>query len=316
MEGKRIVFMGTPEFAVPCLQTLLDRRENLVAVVTQPDKPMGRGQLLRPSPTKKLALQHGLAVLQPPTVRNPDFIESFRTLAPELAVVVAYGKILPQPLLDIPSCGFINVHSSLLPAYRGAAPINWALINGEAQTGVTIMRLDEGMDTGDIIMQEALAIAPEDNAATLHDRLAGLGALLLARALDELQAGAWRPAPQQHELATYAPLLKKEDGLVNWQRDARSIANQVRGLTPWPGCFTYLNGKRLIIHHAVSQPGDTGLPPGHVVAATGQGLGVATGSGILMLKEVQLEGRKKMAADDFLKGCPIVPGIRLTDDGR
>jgi len=303
--------MGTPEFAVPCLQKLIARRENLVAVVTQPDRPVGRGQIRQPPPIKGLALQHGLPVLQPAKVKDPAFIERFGALAPEIAIVVAYGQLLPKPLLAIPASGFINVHASLLPAYRGAAPINWALIKGETQTGITIMMIDEGMDTGDIIMQAPLAIKPQDNAASLHDKLADLGAELLATALDALRIGPWQPRPQQHALATYAPLLNKEDGFIDWLRSASCIANQVRGLTPWPGCYTYLSGRRLIVHQAVAQPGGCDLTPGQVVAAPAQSLAVATGCGLLVLQEVQLEGKKKMGAADFLKGCPLPPGTSL-----
>jgi methionyl-tRNA formyltransferase len=304
--------MGTPEFAVPSLQILIDRNENLLGVVTQPDRPVGRGQQLKPPPIKQLTLKYNIPVFQPEKVKRHDFIEKLKALAPDLAVVVAYGQIFPRSLLEIPTRGFINVHSSLLPAYRGAAPINWALINGETETGVTIMVLDEGMDTGDIILQEATSILPDDNAPTLHDRLSLFGAELLGKALDMLKTDSWNPTPQNHSMATYAPMLKKENGLINWDNDAKNILNQVRGMTPWPGCFTYLDGKLLKIHRAKALGKQQGVPPGRIVSVSQNGIEVAAGKGSLMLKEVQLEGKKKMAAEDFIKGYKLTPETGFT----
>lgn len=312
MDRLRIVFMGTPEFAVPSLQSIIERKENLISVVTQPDQPVGRGQHVKPSPIKDLALKHKLYVLQPRKVKDPQFIEAFKTLSPDLVIVAAYGQILPRSLLNIPEFGFINVHASLLPAYRGAAPINWVLINSETETGITIMLLDEGMDTGDIIIQEAIPILPDENALTLHDRLAQLGAQLLGKALDMLKSNSWNPVPQNHTMATYAPMLKKQDGLIHWASDSKRIANQVRGLTPWPGCFTYLNGKLLKVYRTEVVEKEIGSPPGQIVSVSRQGIEVATGKGSLLLKEVQLEGKKKMSVEDFLKGQQIIPGTQLS----
>jgi methionyl-tRNA formyltransferase len=309
MDSLRIVFFGTPEFAVPSLQELIVRTEDITAVVTQPDRPVGRGQQVKPSPVKELALTHHLPVLQPERVRRPEFLENFRSLKPDLAVVVAFGQIFPKALLDIPPHGFINVHSSLLPAYRGAAPINRAIINGEAETGITIMQLDEGMDTGAILLQAPAPILPQDTAATLHDRLAVLGAQLLGKALDRLREGAWEPAAQDEATATYAAMMKKEDGCLDWTRDAGSLVNQVRGMTPWPGCYTWLDDKMLKIHRAEALETSHRAQPGTVVAAEPGGIEVAAGRGSVLLKEVQLEGKKRMPAGDFLKGYRLAAGM-------
>ncbi|MCP4717189.1 MAG: methionyl-tRNA formyltransferase, partial [Deltaproteobacteria bacterium] len=295
MNKPRIVFMGTPDFAVPALQALIDRDEDVIGVVTQPDRPVGRGQKLRVTPVKELAVARGLQVFQPVRVKPSAFVQQLREMQPDLAVVAAYGQLFSQELLNVPRLGFVNVHSSLLPAYRGAAPINRALINGDAETGITIMQLDAGMDTGDMILQEKTAILPDENAAALHDRLAALGAVALGRALDLLQGEGWQPVAQDDSLATSAPMMKKEDGLVNWKRDARQIINQVRGMTPWPGCFTYLHGKLFKIHRALLLQKSTGGTPGEVVGVSGSGIEVAAGSGMLLLAEVQLEGKKKMS---------------------
>jgi len=308
----RIAFMGTPRFALPSLQLLLDRAEHIVAVITQPDRPAGRGQHIVPPPVKECALRHGLAVLQPLNVRDADFIAQVKKLAPDLIVVVAFGQILPRTLLDIPRYGCVNVHASLLPFYRGAAPINWVLINGETETGVTIMLLDEGMDTGDILLQEKLSIAPTDTVATLHDRLAHSGALLLGKALDQLVSTGWSPKPQDHAHATYAPLLKKEDGVILWHKSAREIYNQIRGMNPWPGCFTYLQGKLLKVFAAEIGESEAQGTPGTIVEVSQSGITVATGSGMLVLKEIQLEGKKRMPAEEFIKGKNIQCGDVLT----
>jgi methionyl-tRNA formyltransferase len=253
-------------------------------------------------------------VLQPERVRAPEFLEIFRSLHPDLAVVVAFGQIFPQALLDIPRYGFINVHSSLLPAYRGAAPINRAIINGDAETGVTIMQLDAGMDTGAILFQDPMPILPQDTAATLHDRLAVLGAKLLGQALDQLRDGAWEPEAQDEAGATYAAMMKKEDGLIDWGKDARSLVNQVRGMTPWPGCYTWLEGKMLKIHRAEALEKTHSSRPGTIIAAAPGGIEVAAGSGTVLLHELQLEGKKRLPAGDFLKGYRIAAGLRLVKE--
>jgi len=312
MQNLRIVFFGTPSFAVPSLQALLARGQKPVAVVTQPDRKVGRGQHMQISLVKEAALGAGLPVLQPEKVRSSDFFDEFRSLAPDLAVVAAYGQIFSRALLGVPRLGFINVHSSLLPAYRGAAPINWAIINGDQETGVTIMQVDPAMDSGPIVLQQAEPILPEDTAAELHDRLAELGGRLLAQALDQLEKPGWQPVVQQHELATYAPMLSKSDGLIDWSQPAVVINNRLRGMTPWPGCFTLLAGRMLKIHRACVGDSHTATAlPGTLLQTGAQGIEIATGCGTLMVRELQLEGKKQMRADDFLKGTPLKPGIVL-----
>lgn len=312
MEPLRIVFLGTPAFAVPTLQCLIDRREHIVAVVTQPDRPVGRGRRVAPCPVKELALKHGLLVLQPEKVNSPEFLAQVKSLAPDLAVVAAYGQIFSQQLLDIPTHGFINVHSSLLPVYRGPAPINWAIINGDTETGVTIMKVSLRMDEGDILLQEKVPILPEDDAESLHDRLAHLGARLVGQAIDLLRNNGWQPRPQDHSRATYAPMLKKEDGLIDWHKDALSIERKIRGMKPWPGTYTLYEGKRLRIHCAKPQPYEGSSEPGTILDVSPDGILVATGRGALLITEVQLEGKKRMAAKEFLLGHALREGMRFT----
>ena len=304
--------MGTPRFALPSLQILIDRSEHIAAVVTQPDRPAGRGQHMVSPPVKELAFKHHLPVLQPVKVRDAEIIAQIKELSPDLIVVVAFGQLLPRSLLNIPAYGCVNVHASLLPFYRGAAPINWALINGETETGVTIMLLDEGMDTGDMLLQEKLPIMPTDTVATLHDKLAQNGARLLGKALDELGSSGWTRVPQDHVKATYAPLLKKEDGMIQWQKSAREIHNQIRGMNPWPGCFTCFNGKLLKVFAAEISGEQAKGTPGSIVEISGTGIAVAAGTGTLVLKEIQLEGKKRMLVEEFIKGKTIKAGDVLT----
>jgi len=312
MQDIRIVFFGTPQFALPSLQALIKSGQEIVAVVTQPDRRVGRGQHVQVCPVKDAALQAGLLVLQPEKVRAPDFLDQFRALKPDLAVVAAYGQIFSRELLDIPRLGFINVHSSLLPAYRGAAPINWAIINGESESGVTIMQVDLEMDSGPIVLQQSEPIAPDETAAALHDRLALLGGRLIGQALDQLAGPGWQLVPQQHDLATYAPMLKKSDGLIDWSQPAATIYNRLRGMTPWPGCFTLLDGRILKIHAAGVRDTSTGSAvPGTVLQAEGQAITVAAGNGALIITELQLEGKKRMGASDFLKGTGLRSGTIL-----
>lgn len=305
----RLVFMGTPEFACPTLQKLIDRHEEIVAVVSQPDRPKGRGQQLAAPPVKVLAERHGIPVLQPLKVRAPEFIDTLRELAPDLIVVIAFGQILPKALLDIPRHGCINVHASLLPRYRGAAPINWCIINGEQETGITTMQMDVGLDTGDMLLKRAIPIDPEENSSSLHDRLALLGAEALAETLDLLVAGRLAPEKQDDALSCYAPMLKKETGLIDWTREPLAVKNLVRGVTPWPGAYTLLDGKTVKVFKATV--GSGAGSPGTVLRADRQGLEVACGSGSLLLDELQLEGRKRLPAAEFLAGCRIVPGTVL-----
>jgi len=311
MQKQKIVFFGTPEFAVPSLQLLVDRKEEVLCVVTQPDRPVGRGQKLKFSPIKELALKYDIKILQPEKIKDLKFINQFQNLSADLAVVAAYGQIFPKNLLEIPKNGFINVHSSYLPFYRGAAPINQVIINGEKETGVTIMLLDEGMDTGDIILQEKTAIGPKENASMLHNRLSVFGAELLGQAIDMLGPEGWKPVPQDDQKATYAHLLKKADGQINWGLPAETIFNQIRGMTPWPGCFTHLNKKILKIHQAEMLDTKKEIAPSQIISVSGDGIAVSTGKGTLLLKEIQLEGKKRMAAEDFIKGHKLEAGTVL-----
>lgn len=314
MQPLRIVFMGTPDFAVPTLRMLIDRGEEVVAVVTQPDRPKGRGQQTHPPPVKELAQKHGIPVIQPLRVRAPEVIEEIRTLAPDLIVVIAFGQILPRALLEIPRHGCINVHASLLPRYRGAAPINWCIINGEAETGITTMMMDVGLDTGDMLLKMATPIDPEENAGSLHDRLSILGAETMEATLDLLARGELSPEKQDDGASSYAPMLKKELGEIDWRREPAEIKNLVRGVTPWPGAHTRLGGKMLKFFRARIASGNA--PPGTVLQAGRAGLEIACGSGSLIIEELQLEGKKRMAAADFLAGYGIEVGTLLESDGE
>lgn len=308
-QGLRVVFMGTPLFACPTLQRLIDRGDTVLAVVTQPDRPKGRGQKALPPPVKELAERHGLQVLQPPKIRAAEVVEIIRDLNPDLIVVVAYGQILPKTVLDIPRNGCINVHASLLPRYRGAAPLNWCIINGEQETGVTTMLMDVGLDTGDMLLKKVTAIDPDEDTSTLHDRLALLGADALSETLDLLTQNALTPEKQDDALSCYAPLLKKEDGCIDWNRSGTAIKNLVRGMTPWPGAFTYLDGKLLKIYR-VKTGAETGTP-GTVLEAGKDGIVVACADGSIVIEDLQLEGKKRLNAREFLTGCRLSPGTEL-----
>lgn len=309
MTGWRMIFMGTPDFACPTLQKLIDRNENLLAVVTQPDRPKGRGQKLMPPPVKELALKHDIPVYQPLKVRDPEFVELVRKLEPDVIVVVAFGQILPKALLDIPPHGCINVHASLLPRYRGAAPLNWCIINGETETGATTMLMDPGLDTGPMLLQQKTAIDGNEDIVALHDRMAALGAELLAETLDRLKAGDLTPQPQNNDDTCYAAMLKKEDGLINWRKDARAIHDQVRGICVWPGAYTFLADQTLKIFSTRVANGSG--HPGTVLKASKGQLEVACLSGSLLIREVQLAGKKRLDAASFLAGFPIAEGTVL-----
>lgn len=306
----KIIFMGTPEFAVPSLKALTESEDEVIAVVCQPDKPVGRKRELHKPLTKQFAESRNISVLQPAKIRNNEkFLNELKQLAPDLICVAAYGKILPKEVLDLPVYGCINVHSSLLPKYRGAAPINWAIINGESRTGVTTMLMDEGMDTGDILLIEETNITADDTSETLTKRLSEIGAELLIKTIDELKQEGLNPIKQSDSEATLAPILKKEHGEIDWSKSATEIRNQIRGLLPWPVAYTNLNGKMLKIFSAdVSEKsGD----PGVVLEASKSILRIACGSGSLDLKELQLEGNKKMEIRSFLAGRKIESGMRL-----
>ena len=307
----RIIFMGTPDFAVPSLQALLDHGEEVVAVVCQPDRPKGRGRKLSPPPVKELALAAGLPVLQPTKVRTPEFLEELRGFSPDLTVVTAYGRILTGPVLNLPRLGTINVHGSLLPRYRGAAPVQWAVLNGETETGITIMQMDEGLDTGDILLPGRLNIAPDDTAGSLAVKMAELGGRLLIEALERLKSGNLPPQKQDDRLAIPAPPLNKELSAIDWRRPAREISCQIRGLDPWPMAHTTMEGKWLRFFAPQVIPGPVGEAPGTLCRADKNGLVVATGEGYLRLGEVQLEGAKRLHVDAFLRGRPLALGLRF-----
>lgn len=298
--------------AVPSLEALLKSKNQVVAVVSQPDKPSGRGLEIHASAVSQVAIEHKIPLLQPVSLKNdPDFLRALQELAPDLIVVVAYGKILPPEVLTLPPRRCINVHFSLLPKYRGAAPVQWALINEEEETGVTTFFLTDKLDTGPILMQRKIPIHEEDNAKILGHRLAIAGAELLIETVEALGLNQVEPVPQNERLATFAPPLKKEDGQIDWSEKAKTIQNRVRGMTPWPGAFTFFKGKRLKVHHTELLAGRKGSPAGEILVAGPERLEVACGQGALLISELQLEGGKRLTTSDFLKGHPIAPGERL-----
>ncbi len=308
--------MGTPAFAVPSLKALLDRGENVVCVVTQPDRPKGRGRKIMMPPVKELALKASIPVLQPESIRGDEFLAELRQYHPDIIGLTAYGNILPENIINLPPLGTINVHGSLLPKYRGAAPIQWALINGETETGITIMQMDKGVDTGDILLQEKLHIGPEDTAGSLSGKLAELGGKALGAALDLLRLDKLNPTQQNNNLSSLAPLLNKEDGLVNWSHSAVQISCQIRGLDPWPTTYTTLSGKRLRLFSP--EVADKSLclgcsisEPGIICTANRDGLLITTGDGCLLIKEIQAEGSRRMSVDAFLSGHTIQSGTLL-----
>jgi methionyl-tRNA formyltransferase len=311
MSKPRIIFMGTPEFAVPSLEILVQHPYQVIGVVTQPDRPKGRGKQLAPPPVKMFAEQYHLTVLQPERAKDQEFMDAFRKLAPDLVAVAAFGQLLPKGILDLPPLGCINVHPSLLPKYRGAAPLNWTIIQGETRTGVTIMRMDEGMDSGDILLQEATPIGPEETVGELHDRLAKTGAELLLKTIQMIEDGTVRRTPQDHAAATFAPRLKKEDGIIDWQRNADEIVHLILGLSPSPCAYSILQGRTLKIFTATARKSPIGQMPGTVLAVTPEGLPVAAGEGVVFLREVQAEGKKRMPVQDFLRGVRLRSGERL-----
>lgn len=312
----RIVFMGTPEFAVPSLEALLRSHDSdnvkVVGVVTQPDRPKGRGQELATSPVKQVCLREDLPFLQPTKMKDPAFLDALKAWQPDVIAVAAFGRILTPTILAIPPKGCINVHASLLPKYRGAGPIQWALINGERETGITTMLMDEGMDTGAILLQETVPIEPEDTAGTLSVRLAKVGGALLIETLRRLKAEALSPHLQDHSLATLAPLLKKEDGLIDWKLAAAAIANRVRGMSPWPGAYTYAKADRWLIWLASALDRPAGAAaPGTIVEVNKDRLLVATGGGLLAIMELQPANSRRMSVAQYLAGHPLAPGLVL-----
>lgn len=307
--------MGTPEFSVPTLRLLLENGYDVQSVVTQPNRPKGRGRKIVPSPVKVLADRYTIPVLQPEKVRTAEIQQKFKELAPDAIVVVAYGQILPEAILQIPRLGCINVHASLLPKYRGAAPIQWAIIQGEPETGITTMLMDKGMDTGALLLQKSVPIEKEDTAGTLQDKLALVGAELLLQTLQHLEQEMLTPIPQNHTAATFAPLLKKKDGVIDWQEPAFRIYNKVRGLFPWPGAYTYFQGKTLkLLNVKVEQEleGVELLAPGTVAALDNvTGPAIATGEGYIRILEVQPENKKPMRCQDFCRGYHLAVRDKL-----
>ncbi len=308
----RVLFYGTPEFALPTLDALLERH-TVVAAITQPDRPAGRGQRLSPPPVKARAERAGVPVIQPPRIRDPGWPERLAELEPDIAVVVAFGQILPKAVLDVPRRGSINVHASLLPRYRGAAPIAWAIIRGETETGITTFQMDPGMDTGGMLLSESTGIGPDETAAELSARLSEIGARVMIRTLDELDSLA--PKPQDHAQATLAPRLKKEDGWLRLGEPARELVNRVRGGNPWPGASVITPAGRLIIWRAAAVPHPSKAAPGTLVATGPGATCIATGSGLLLPVEVQPESRKAMAWEEFLRGARLGPGAVVTELG-
>lgn len=306
----RVVFFGTPEFAVPSLQALLDGPDQVVGVVCQPDRPAGRGQRLQPPPIKLLAERHGMPVAQPTKLKTDEFPALLSDWAPELAVVAAYGRILPKTILALPPLGCINVHASLLPKYRGAAPIQAALLAGETQTGVTIMRMNERMDEGDVLLQRSTPIGADETYGELQARLAVRGAEALMEALAELHAGRLPAAPQDHAAATYAGLIRKEQGAIDWAQPAVRIVCAVRAFNPWPSAYTMHAGRLLKVHRARALAASPAAAAGTVIAV-GPDIRVATGDGVVAIDELQLEGRRAMTAAEFARGGGLAIGDRL-----
>lgn len=306
----KIIFMGTPEFAVPCLKSLTESDDKVIAVVCQTDKPVGRKRELSKPPVKKFAESLNIPVIQPSKIKNnEEFFGKLKDHSPDLICVAAYGKILPIEILELPKYGCINVHSSILPKYRGAAPINWAIINGETKTGITTMLMDEGMDTGDILLTEETIIDINDTSETLSLRLSEIGASLLIKTISELKNCNLKPIKQNDSLSSLAPMLKKEHGNIDWTKTAIEIRNQIRGLLPWPVAFTHLNGKMLkIFDAAISDESDN---PGHVIQSDKKILRISCTKGSLDLLQVQLEGNKKMDIKSFLMGRQIEIGTTL-----
>ncbi len=313
----RVVFMGTPDFAVPTLQQLVESEYRVVGVVCQPDRPSGRGKKVHSGPVKTFALGHGLPIVQPEKMKAPEFLDTLHAWSPDVIVVAAFGRILPQVILDLPPKGCLNVHGSLLPKYRGAAPIQWAVINGETETGVTIMVMDAGMDTGAILDQAVLPIRPEETAGEVAVQMAETGGHLLVTTLRRWIAGTITAQPQDDVQATLAPMLKKEDGLLEWNHSADSLASRIRGLSPWPGAYTFVNGERWGIWkaHVAAFEEENGFAiqsqhpePGTIVDINKQGIHVQTGQGLLNLVEIQPENKKRMTVVQYLAGHQLEIG--------
>lgn len=314
MNNPKIIFMGTPDFALPALEALHQSPYTISAVVTQPDRPAGRGQKELAPPVKRTAQQMGLTVFQPQKVKEPSFLEILSAMKPDVIVVAAFGQILPKTVIELPRLGCLNIHPSLLPKYRGAAPLNWSIIRGESVTGVTIMLMDEGMDSGDILMQETTPLEPMETFGDLHDRLSRLGAGLLMQTLSQIIAGTARRIPQDPAGVTFAPRLTKETGNINWRMNVQDIVNLIRGLSPSPTAYTTLDHQILKVYAAAALPGNVTLEPGSIGSPTPDGLPVAAADGWVLLKDVQLSGKKRMCIRDFLRGYRLKPDCILGRD--
>jgi len=306
-----IIFMGTPDFAVPTLQALVQNDYDVALVVTQPDRPKGRGRQPAAPPVKLKALELNLDILQPEILKNGKFIDQIRHIQPDFLVVIAFGHILTEGILQLPKFGAINIHASLLPKYRGPAPIQWALINGERQTGVTTMLMDKGLDTGDILLARKEPIYAEDTSGVLHDRLALSSADLLIKTLEGYASRKIKPIAQDHSQATYAPMLKKQDGHIDWQKSAEELQYFIRGMTPWPGAFAYHNQNRLKVLRGAPVSAKVSEPPGTIIPGFADELRVATGKNALSIIEIQGPSGKRLAIADFLRGYPLPPGTIL-----
>jgi methionyl-tRNA formyltransferase len=303
-----IVFMGTPEIAALTLLTLIEGPDPVVGVVTQPDRPIGRGQQTAPSPVRRMAETRGIPVITPTKIRDPSFLDMLRSWNPQIIVVVAFGRILSKPVLNLSPRGCLNVHYSLLPKYRGAAPVTWTIINGEEKGGVTTMQLVEQLDAGPIYLQEELKLVDHETTASLQAKLAPIGAKLLLKTLDGLKSNSLQPHDQDETRVTFAPMIRKEDGVIDWTEPALTIERRVRAFTPWPSAYTHLNGKLLKVHRASPIQTNRSGKPGEIVRADSGGFWIATGNGTLSLEEVQLENKKRLVGVEFIKGARIAAG--------
>lgn len=306
-----IIFMGTPDFAVPCLAALLEQGHTIRLVVTQPDKPKGRGHRFTPPPVKAYALEHGLPVYQPATLRDGDAAARLAQIPADVYIVVAYGKILPESILQLPPHGCINVHASLLPKYRGAAPIQWSIINGETETGVTTMYMEKGLDTGDMLLRRTVPIAPDDTASTLHDKLAAAGADVLAQTLEQLAAGTLSPQKQDDALSCYAPMIDKDTARLDFSRSAAEVTNLVRGMNDYPMARTTYAGRMMKVVWAEPEQEDAAGVPGEIVSVGPEGVRVACSKGAIRITELQFEGGKRLPVSEYLKGHAIETGVVL-----
>jgi len=311
MKSQKIVFLGTPDFAVPSLEALYHTKHDIAMVVTQPDRPKGRGKKLEASSVKKKAIELGLNIIQPKSINSFECIEQIQSLQPDFLIVVAFGQLLKKSLLDIPSRCVLNVHPSILPEYRGPAPIQWSVIHGCEKTGVSIMKLDEGLDTGDVYSVQTVPIHPDETAGILHDRLSEIGAKLLISTIEQIVINDIPASPQNNKIATYAPMLSKKDGLIQWQLSTKSILNFIRGMTPWPGAFTFFENKRLKIFQAQKANNLKQENSGMVIESFPDELWVSTGDGVLSIIEIQSASGKRMLISNYLRGNPIPPGTIL-----